>query len=192
MQEMLSAVANLNGFDGLSGVMTGYFASAAQVIAVAKQIAVLKEMNPLLHVLVDPVIGDHGALYVAIDVAEAIRDQLLPLATITTPNLFELTWLAGRLDINEAVKKLHTAETIVTSVPEGDDALATLLVTADETQRHLMPRHHAIPNGTGDYLAGCYLAQRLNTSSAQAFAMTMQKVEKVIEKSRGSRVLRFS
>ena len=29
------------------------------------------------------------------ETAEAIRDQLVPLASIATPNLFELQWLTG-------------------------------------------------------------------------------------------------
>ena len=45
--------------------------------------------------LVDPVLGDAGRLYVAQETAEAIRDRLIPLADIATPNLFELGWLTG-------------------------------------------------------------------------------------------------
>ena len=90
LEQMLQTLDGLGAFNGLDAVMTGYFANAAQVIAVANQIESLAKLNQALHVLVDPVIGDHGALYVAEDVAEAIRDHLLPLATIITPNLFEL------------------------------------------------------------------------------------------------------
>ncbi len=46
-------------------------------------------------VLCDPVIGDHGGLYVPEAVATAIRDRLMPLATLATPNRFELAWLTG-------------------------------------------------------------------------------------------------
>ena len=44
----------------------------------------------------DPVIGDVGrGSYVAAGVAEFFRDRALPLATIATPNAFELEWLTG-------------------------------------------------------------------------------------------------
>ena len=45
----------------------------------------------------DPVIGDVGpGIYVAAGVGEFFRDRALPLATIATPNAFELEWLTGR------------------------------------------------------------------------------------------------
>ena len=41
------------------------------------------------------VMGDHGRLYVAEDVANAIATHLVPRATCLTPNGFELAWLTG-------------------------------------------------------------------------------------------------
>lgn len=191
LEDMFEALNRIKAFDGLNAVMTGYFTSAAQVIAVAKQITALKAVSKPLHVLVDPVIGDHGALYVPIDVAEAIRDRLLPLATMTTPNLFELTWLSGETDVEEAVKKLRVAETIVTSIPQGSD-LATRLYAGGDVLSHAIPRHAGVPNGTGDFLAGCYLAERLTMPPALAFAKAMARLELAINKSAGDVILNMA
>ncbi|HZT13717.1 MAG TPA: bifunctional hydroxymethylpyrimidine kinase/phosphomethylpyrimidine kinase [Candidatus Baltobacteraceae bacterium] len=47
-------------------------------------------------VLLDPVIGDHRkGLYVSAETARAIRDYLLPIAQIVTPNRFEADVLLG-------------------------------------------------------------------------------------------------
>lgn len=47
-------------------------------------------------VLLDPVIGDYQkGLYVTPETARAIRDELLPLAQIVTPNRFEAEMLVG-------------------------------------------------------------------------------------------------
>jgi pyridoxine kinase len=194
MDEMFSALQAIGAFDNLAAIMTGYFTSAAQVIAVAKQIAALKAVDQHLHVLVDPVIGDHGKLYVALDVAETIRDHLLPLATITTPNLFELTWLTGTGDIGSAVKLLGTAETIVTSIPGGDTVLRTELHFHNKppSLSHVISRQPHVPNGTGDYLAGCYLAERLKHPAAMAFQTAMHRLEIAINKSLGSTALHLS
>ncbi len=194
LEDMFAALQSIGAFDSLDGVMTGYFTSAPQVIAVAKQIAALKVKHQDLHVLVDPVIGDHGKLYVATDVAETIRDQLLPLATITTPNLFELTWLASTNDIASAVKKLGAGETIVTSIPHCDAELRTELhVSKDPTcLSHVMSKQSHVPNGTGDYLAGCYLSERLKHSPNLAFPVAMQRLEITIAKSLGSPALQLS
>ena len=192
LEDMLAALNRINAFDKLDAVMTGYFTSAAQVVAVAKQISTLKAARESLHVLVDPVIGDHGALYVPLDVAEAIRDHLLPLATITTPNLFELTWLTGSEIVADAVNYLNVAETIVTSVPQGSDALTTILYINGTNKTHIMPRHEKVPHGTGDFLAGCYLAGRLDKNVERAFEAAMAKLETVIQRSAGLPTLRFN
>jgi pyridoxine kinase len=188
LADMLSAVEKLDAFHTLNAVLTGYFASPQQVIAVAQQIVSLTKQNQQLHVLVDPVIGDHGALYVGEDVATAIRDHLLLLATITTPNLFELTWLSGDRDVATAVSKLNVAETIVTSIPMGSD-LVTRLYVGGNVIDHSIPRQSKVPNGTGDFLAGCYLAERLLHSPVDAFERAMARLEQAIARSAGSMVL---
>jgi pyridoxine kinase len=191
LEDMLAALNRINAFDGINAVMTGYFTSAAQVVAVAKQIQAVKATRESLHVLVDPVIGDHDALYVPVDVAEAIRDHLLPLATVTTPNLFELEWLSGTNDILKAVTKLNAAETIVTSIPE-ESHLVTRLYTNGKVLNHNIPRHEKVPNGTGDFLAGCYLAQRLKLSPEEAFYAAMTRLQSAISHSQGKAILRVT
>ena len=86
MSAMITALKKLGAFENLDAIITGYFASAEQIEIVAAFIAKLK----CSIVLIDPVLGDHGKLYVGEAVAQAIRDKLLPLATIVTPNAFEL------------------------------------------------------------------------------------------------------
>ena len=39
--------------------------------------------------------GDTGGLYVPQETAEALRDLLLPIADIATPNRYELEWMSG-------------------------------------------------------------------------------------------------
>jgi pyridoxine kinase len=191
IEEMFQALAAVGAFNDLAAVMTGYFTSAGQVIAVAKQIMALKAQHETLQVLVDPVIGDHGKLYVAEDVAKAIRDQLLPLATITTPNLFELEWLAGEAHISGAISKLNIAETIVTSIPAADE-LETQLYAYGKIFIRSIARHKNVPNGTGDFLAGCYLAERLTTPAAAAFEHAMTRLHSSILRSAGTATLKLS
>ncbi len=93
--ELLGSVQEKGGLDDCTAVMTGYFADPAQVEAAAAIISSVKTKAPDLLVLVDPVMGDDGRLYVPESIAVAIRDHLLPLASILTPNCFELGWLAG-------------------------------------------------------------------------------------------------
>ncbi len=152
----------------VGGVLTGYLGAAGQVPAVARLVLAVKARNPAALYLCDPVIGDAGGLYVPADLALAIRETLLPLADIATPNRFELEWLAGRpLDdtdrIVEAARGLAPAETLVTSAPAGDPArIGNLLVAGSEAVLAAHARADRPPHGTGDLFAAAYLSAVLS------------------------------
>jgi pyridoxine kinase len=164
---MLAALEADGCWGRLDAVLTGYFPSAASVQAAAQAVRAIRRAAPAIPVLVDPIVGDAGRLYVAEDTAAAIRDALLPLATIATPNLFELAWLAGasvrtRADVADAARRLGPATVLVTSAEETATAVATVAVTAERKIERSLPRRPGIPNGAGDLLAGLYLGHLLN------------------------------
>jgi pyridoxine kinase len=122
---MITALEKLDAFENLDAVITGYFASAEQIEIVAALIERLK----CKIIMVDPVLGDHGKLYVGQAVAEAIRDHLLPFATILTPNAFELSWLSGlptrnSVEAIQAARSLKVNEVIATSVVKSASELS--------------------------------------------------------------------
>lgn len=71
--------------DKLEVVHTGYFGSAKQMQAVGKGLSQL--VKPL--VVVDPVMGDNGKIYVKDCVVQQYQ-KFLQYATVITPNFFEL------------------------------------------------------------------------------------------------------
>ncbi len=79
----------------VGAVLTGYLGHPEQAAAVAELVKAVKAKNPEAVYLCDPVIGDEKGLYVPEATAMGIRDRLLPLADIATPNRFELSWLTG-------------------------------------------------------------------------------------------------
>ena len=187
--EMVAALERIGALENLDAVLTGYFANPGQVSAVAKLISHLKVNT----ILVDPVLGDDGRLYVDEAVAAALRDELLPLATIATPNVFELHWLTGNAVGNlsaavAAARLLPAEEVIATSVPDGDD-LATLRITADGVQHIKTRRRTIVPHGTGDFLSGLYLAHLLKADPPSAFTTAMAQLEAAIAASEGTSVL---
>lgn len=155
--------------DHITAVMTGYFTGSDQIDAAARTISRLKNAKPDLPVLVDPILGDNGTVYVHESVPAALRDTLMPLATITTPNLFELTTLTGlpwptddRARINEAALSLKAAEVLVTSAPgTAPETIATLVYARDEEMTLETRRTPSPPNGIGDVMAASYLGLRL-------------------------------
>ncbi len=188
---ILDRIASLTTIDA---VMTGYFAAVEQVIETARVIASLRQANPSLFVLVDPVIGDDTSLYVPEPNAEAIRDRLLPLATCTTPNRFELEWLTGLAagtvaGAIAAARSLGIPEVVATSIPADNGQLATLIVTAETHGEQRRNRHPHVPSGTGDFLAGAYLAQRLEHPPLAALERAHQVLDRAIALSAGANVL---
>ena len=182
---LIASVEERGGFADCAAVMTGYFASAEQVIEAAALVARLKSANHELLVLVDPVLGDDGALYVAPPVAEAIRDQLVPLASIITPNCFELSWLAGLVVSDEssaksAVRQLKMTEALVTSLPVSASTIGTLLVANGVNHCITSERKANVPHGAGDFLAGAYLAHRLKEMPDAAFRHAMARLQQAI------------
>jgi pyridoxine kinase len=171
-----SALDDLKGARWRSEVraaMTGYFAEAGQVSAAAALIRTFKLSDPDFIYLCDPVIGDAGGLYVGEAIAAAIRDELLPLADIATPNRFELEWLAGMgVDDNAAIAAAARATGIACLVSTSahammKGAIANLLV---EGERLLLAEHHALqsaPNGLGDLFSALFLSLRLEGRSGE-------------------------
>ncbi|OWO96604.1 pyridoxal kinase [Rhizobium esperanzae] len=149
-------------------VLSGYFGNAAQARSVARLIAALRQNNPELLYVCDPVMGDLGGLYVPEATAEAIRDHLIPLASLATPNRYELAWLSGAaLDDNSAIMEaalaLGPSRMLVTSaVPMMAGGTGNLFLSG----RHALLAEHRIvqnpPNGLGDLLAAVFLSRLLS------------------------------
>ncbi len=78
---------------GADAAKTGMLSNASIVKAVAKAVRDFRVPN----LVVDPVmVAKSGDPLLAEDARQAIRDKLLPLATVITPNLFEAEALLGR------------------------------------------------------------------------------------------------
>ena len=190
MARMLAALEGLCVLDGLDAVMTGYFASVSQVEEVAGLLG--RIAVPLL--LVDPVMGDHGRLYVPPEVADAIALHLVPHASILTPNGFELARLSGMpvtdaASATAAARALGCPELLATSIPAEGGRIATLLVTPQEVHNVTTPKLQHVPHGTGDFLSGLYLAARLESPPREALAAAMKTLARAIALSAGTPVL---
>ncbi|CAN0183516.1 unnamed protein product, partial [Discosporangium mesarthrocarpum] len=97
-EELSSLVEGLQSNDLLSGythMLTGYIGSPSFLRAVIDVYRKLKKVNPDLCYVCDPVLGDGGSLYVPEANVALYREEVLPLATIITPNQFECELLSG-------------------------------------------------------------------------------------------------
>ena len=171
----------------VGAVLSGYLGSAEQAAAVASLVKAVKARNPGAVYICDPVMGDAGGLYVPPATAEAMRDLLLPLADIATPNRFELEWIAGgALPDNTAVAAAARALGIRTVLVTSAHAMlagsiGNLLVAPRQT---LLAEHRAIerpPNGPGDLTAALLLARLMDgLPPEKALQMTTAAVFEII------------
>ena len=199
--DLAALLAGLEG-DGcwaeLDAVFTGYFPSPQSVVAAAAAIGRVRQAKPALTVCVDPILGDAGRLYVAADTAAAIRDELLPLATLTTPNLFELAWLTAggtvsSKDVPAAARQLAVPIVAVTSAELTPTEIATVLLTPSGATLRTTPRRAAIPNGAGDLFAGLLLGRLLNGETAEdALANSLGALDSVLAASEHRETLQLA
>jgi hydroxymethylpyrimidine/phosphomethylpyrimidine kinase len=100
---------------GVDAAKTGMLASAAIVEAVADAVAETRVPN----LVVDPVfMSKHGHPLLADDAVEALRQRILPLAVLVTPNLPEASGLAG-FRVDSAASMKEAAEAIRSFGPEA-------------------------------------------------------------------------
>ena len=171
----------------VTAVLSGYLGDASQADAVAALVRTVKARNPRATYICDPVIGDMGGLYVSEALAKAMRDQLLPIADIVTPNRYELEWLVGaKLPDMRAVMAgaldAGPRSVLVTSSPAMmAGGTGNLLLTPNEA---LLAEHRIIdrpPNGLGDLTAAVFLARLLSGQpDAKALQTTTAAVFEIL------------
>jgi pyridoxine kinase len=190
-QRLLADLAATRRLSEVGAILTGYLGDAAQVTSIVHLVQALKARNPGALLLCDPVIGDHGRLFQPEAIATAVRDRLVPLADIVTPNRFELEWCTGMATTDnagliDAARRLGRAEVVVTSAfaPPGD--LGNLLIHGDQVHVAGHGALPSVPNGTGDLLAALYLAHRLadelpEEALLKSVSSTLRLAERAVE-----------
>jgi len=161
---------------GADALKTGMMGSPEVIEAVAEALAAPARSVPLV---VDPVMvakGGHALLDQAAE--DALRDRLVPLAALLTPNLPEAEVLLGRTirslsdmeDAGRALLDLGPGAVLMKGGHLDGEMVTDLLVTAHGTERFDGARiDSAATHGTGCTLASaiaCSLAQGMDLSAA--------------------------
>lgn len=148
LRAQLQAV--FDDFD-VAAVKIGMLGSTAHVRATAQFLALLDERPPIV---LDPVmVASTGHRLLEASAEEALRDELLPLATVVTPNLDEAAVLAGT-DDRSAIEAWAAGQSVAVLITGGDvegDAIHDVLVkNGGVVARWSHPRRGDRPfHGTG-------------------------------------------
>ncbi len=157
-----------------AGLLIGYLGDAAVVEPAITALKALRSARSDLVYLLDPVIGDDGpGVFVRETIPAAIRERLLPLADILTPNRFELAHLAERevddlTDAREAAAVLRALgpDLVVATglaLPDHPEQLGILASAADQEWLVLTPCLAQHFSGTGDAFSALFLGHYLKT-----------------------------
>jgi len=111
-----------NELHNYSHLLTGYIRCPMFLKKIAEVYKMLKERNPNLIYVCDPVMGDNKEMYVPKEILNVYKNEIIHLADIITPNEYELELLTGKnitssSDIYEAINILLNkgCKTIVVS-----------------------------------------------------------------------------
>jgi pyridoxine kinase len=180
IDEVLEGIDDRGVLGTCTAVLSGYLGSADIGQAVLGAVTRVREANPHAVYCCDPVIGDVGrGVFVRPGIEELLRDVVLPVADVLTPNHFELDLLAGTTTttlagVEDAVAALQARgpRTVLTTslVTEDtpDDAVDLLASQDGRHWRVRTPKLGLSVNGAGDATAALFLAHWLRDRSAPA------------------------
>jgi len=169
MAKMLEGIEANGLFAMVDAVVTGHFSKPEQVAVARDAIAKIRAAprsqehrhspsRPII--IVDPIMGDEGpGLYIKEPVAEALVRDLVPLADLVAPNLWEFARLAG-IDISTLrtpddvarAARARGGRWLISSVP-SPAGVGVLHVDGEAAVIAETPVVEGrVPNGTGDML----------------------------------------
>lgn len=194
--DVIDGVADRDALRSVDAVLTGYQGSPGVAAVVLDTVARIRSLNPEAVYCADPVMGDVGrGMFVLPGVPVLIRERVVPVADVLTPNAFELSYLAfggdpgavdadrvgsldGLLGAVDTVRAMGPRTVLVTSVQGSvvdDDQIG--MVAVDDSGAYLVrtPELPLSVNGAGDVTAALFLAH-LREGIATALARVASSV----------------
>lgn len=158
-----------SGVSRVRAIISGYLGAAGQADAISNFVRAVKKRQPNCCYICDPVIGDVRGLYVPDATALAMRDVLVPIADVITPNRYEHDWLTGSesrqlSDWIEASRLLAPSHQLITSAPgDGRAPIGNLLLSPDGIYYCGHAQFNGVPHGTGDLVSALTAICRAQT-----------------------------
>lgn len=181
LSSILQGLEQNNLLSNIHHLLTGYIGSASFLESVLNVLQTLKQSNPNIRYVCDPVLGDDGKVYVPPELVDIYRTKVIPLANVVTPNQFEAEILTGiqihtMKDAIAAAHKLHELGpdlVVITSLSVKSDHqndIITILASKrkqQETNHEVAvettwivetPKISGRYTGTGDLTSALFLA----------------------------------
>lgn len=164
----------------VDAVLSGYQGSKGIGDVIVDAVARVKAANPDAVYACDPVMGNaKSGCFVAPAIPDLLRDRVVPVADLITPNQFELGYLTGTspdtlestLASVDAARAMGPRTVLVTSVERPDRPENTIEMLAVDDAGAWIVQTPLLPlkaNGSGDVTAALFTAHYLAGGDAEA------------------------
>jgi len=201
--DVIQGIEDRGVLPSCDAVLSGYQGSPAVAGVVVDAVRRVKAANPAATYTCDPVMGNaKSGCFVNPEIPPVIREQVVPVADVLTPNQFELGFLTGTdphsldevLESADAARAMGPSTILVTSVETGEGTIGLMAVDGEGAWLVETPLLPMKANGSGDITAALFTAHLHETGSArQAVERTVSSVYAVLQRTleSGERELRL-
>jgi pyridoxine kinase len=189
VRAVIAGVEARGAFAEVDAVLSGYQGGEGIGEVIIDAVARVKAANPAAIYACDPVMGNaKSGCFVAPAIPILLRERVVPVADLITPNQFELGYLTdtepdtleSTLASADLARAMGPSIVLVTSVerPDREEGTIEMLAVTDDgawiVQTPLLPMK---ANGSGDVTAALFTAHYLRTrDAADALARTVSSV----------------
>ncbi|AKE40950.1 pyridoxamine kinase [Corynebacterium kutscheri] len=194
VRSIVDGLENRGALAKVDAIISGYQGGADIADVIIETVARVKAENPNAVYSCDPVMGNaKSGCFVHEDIPPLLREKVVPVADIITPNQFELGFLTGvecndissTLKACEAAQKIGPHTILVTSVLRDDRDPHTIeMMAVNDKGAWLVqtPYLAAKRNGSGDVTAALFNGHYIREfDAADALAKTASSIFALIK-----------
>lgn len=179
VREVITGIEDRGVFGQIDAVLSGYQGGEGIGDVIIDAVARVKAANPDAVYACDPVMGNaKSGCFVAPAIPILLRERVVPVADIITPNQFELGFLTetepdtleSTLASVDLARAMGPRTVLVTSVERPDREEGTIEMLAVDGDGAWLVQTPHLPmkaNGSGDVTAALFTAHYVGTGSAK-------------------------
>ncbi|RDV43474.1 pyridoxal kinase [Leifsonia sp. ku-ls] len=199
VRDVITGIEERGVLGQIDAVLSGYQGGEGIGDVIIDAVARVKAANPNAVYACDPVMGNaKSGCFVAPAIPVLLRERVVPVADIITPNQFELGFLTetepdtleSTLASVDAARAMGPRTVLVTSVERPDAPADTIeMLAADDRGAWIVqtPRLPLKANGSGDVTAALFTAHYVRTGDAAlALRKTVSSVFDLLERTLAS------
>lgn len=192
--EVIKGIEERGALSRVDAVLSGYQGGSDIADVIIDAVARVKAANPNAVYACDPVMGNaKSGCHVGDSIPPLLRDRVVPVADIITPNQFELGFLTGHdasdlastLDAVDAARDMGPSTVLVTSLERPEREEGTIEMLAVNDSGAWLVKTPYLPfkrNGSGDVTAALFTGHYVSTGdAADALARTASSVFDLVE-----------